>query len=304
VSPVSLQKSARLPMLVTWLIFWGLPFPGFAETRVVDDFGHDVVLSKPAQRIISLAPHNTENLFSAGAGHKIVGVVEYSDYPPQALEIQSVGSYIQFNLELIVSLEPDLIVAWQNGNNRESLERLESLGFTVYYSEPRTFQDILDNIVELAQLAGTADKMAPGVNDFAGEIRSLQQQYENKSGLDVFYQVWTDPLMTLNGDHFITRVLDLCGADNLFADLPIIAPRVSIESVIEANPDVIVTGMVDGLKPDMSLWDDWQTIKAVHNKSYIFVDSDVMHRHTLRMLEGISGFCQSLDAIRQNQGDG
>ncbi len=294
------KAQARLPYLVAWLFIGVLPASGYSEITVTDDFDRQVTVPGPARKIISLAPHNTENLFSAGAGENIRGVVEYSDYPPRARDIQSVGSYIQFNLEVILSLDPDLIVAWQNGNNRESLERLESLGFTVYYSEPRTFDAILENIVELATLAGTTGKMEPSVQHISAELDGLEKKYSNRSRIDVFYQVWTDPLMTLNGDHFISRVLDLCGADNLFAELPIIAPRVSIESVIDANPDVIVTGMVDGIKPDMSIWDQWQTIKAVRDSSYIFVDSDVMHRHTLRMLRGIRGFCESIDQIRKN----
>ena len=293
------KAQARLPYLVAWLFIGVLPASGYSEITVTDDFGRQVTVPGPARKIISLAPHNTENLFSAGAGENIIGVVEYSDYPPRARDIQSVGSYIQFNLEVILSLDPDLIVAWQNGNNRESLERLESLGFTVYYSEPRTFDAILENIVELATLAGTTGKMEPSVQHISAELDGLAQKYSDRSRVDVFYQVWTDPLMTLNGDHFISRVLDLCGADNLFAELPIIAPRVSIESVIEANPDAIVTGMVDGIKPDMSIWDQWQTIKAVRDSSYIFVDSDVMHRHTLRMLRGIRGVCESIDQVRK-----
>ena len=303
----SIEKQGRLSVMVIGLfLFWFIGIAGADaaaadsddDISVVDDFGKVVVLKTPAQRIISFAPHNTENLFSAGAGDKVVGVVEYSDYPPKANDIQSVGSYIQFNLEVILALKPDLIVAWKNGNNKEALERIERFGIPIYYSEPRSFQDIIDNILELAMLAGTENNVDPSINNLAEDLLALKHLYENKEVIDVFYQVWRDPLMTLNGDHFVSRVLELCGARNLFSHLPIIAPRVSMEAVIQSNPDVIITGLTEGLAPDMSMWEKWMSVKAVKNDHYIFVESDTMHRHTLRMLNGIADFCKKIDGIR------
>ena len=270
--------------------------------EVLDDSGRTVTLSSPAERIISLAPHNTENLFSAGAGGKVVGVVEYSDYPPSAQRIASVGSHVEFNLEVILALEPDLIVAWRSGNNNDSLQQIERFGIPVYYSEPRSFSDIVENIKELAKLSGTEHLQDPDLEEVLNKIEFTRNAYANQSEPDVFYQVWTDPLMTLNGEHLISRVLEVCGARHLFAELPIIAPRISIEAVVDANPDIIATGMVDQKKPDMSLWDKWETVSAVKNGRFIFVDSDVMHRHTLRMLKGITGFCEQLNAVREDLG--
>ena len=268
--------------------------------EVLDDSGHSVTLSAPAERIISLAPHNTENLFSAGAGNKVVGVVEYSDYPPIAQKITSVGSHVEFNLEAILALEPDLIVAWRSGNNSDALQQIERFGIPVYYSEPRSFSDIVKNIQELARLSGTEHLQDPDLDGILTEIESARSTYAQQPALSVFYQVWTDPLMTLNGDHLISRVLDVCGAQHLFAELPIIAPRISIEAVVDANPDVIATGMVDQKKPDMSIWDKWETVSAVKNSHFVFVDSDVMHRHTLRMLRGVTGFCDQLHSVRED----
>ncbi len=275
------------------------PVAATAEIRVTDDFGREVVLDRPARRILSLAPHNTENLFSAGAGRFVVGVVEFSDYPPEAESIPSVGSYVQFNLEAVVGLDPDLVVAWQGGSNAGAMEQLERLGMTIYFSEPRTFEDVADNIRDLAILAGTQRRMDPRVETVGAEIQAAEAAYRDRPVLDIFYQVWSEPLMTLNGEHFISRILEVCGARNLFADLDIIAPRVSVEAVIQANPDVIITGLVDGIRPDMSRWSKWPMVKAVAGENFLFVDSDVMHRHTLRMLEGIPGFCEDLDNFRQ-----
>lgn len=269
-----------------------------AEIRVVDDFGRDVVLAEPARRILSLAPHTTENLFSAGAGDRVVGVVEYSDYPPAAVALPSVGSAAHFNLEAAIALEPELVVAWRSSSNGEALERLERHGITVYYSEPRTFDGVMQNIRELAMLAGTEDAVDPRLDRAREGIAEARERYADRPVLDVFYQVWSEPLITLNGEHFISRILETCGARNLFADLAIIAPRVSMEAVIEANPDIIVTGLRAGAPPDMSFWRKWTMVKAVKRDRFLYVDSDVMHRHTLRMLLGIPQFCAQLDTAR------
>ena len=267
--------------------------------EVTDNFDRIITLEKPANRIISLAPHTTENLFSAGAGDRIIAVVEYSDYPEAANALPSLGSYAQFSIETIVSMQPDLIVAWRGGNNGEALDQLERLGMTIYYSEPRSFDDILVNIRNFSKLADSEDKMDPSVNQIMETITKNRKQFQDRSPVTVFYQVWSDPLMTLNGEHFITHVLEVCGAVNLFAELPIIAPRVDIESVIAANPDAIVTGTNDDNPADMSMWHKWTSINAVKHNHFLFVDSDSMHRHTMRMLNSIEGFCRQIDTVRQ-----
>lgn len=268
-----------------------------SQITVTDDFGRVVTLPAPAARILSLAPHNTENLFSAGAGDKVVGGVEYSDYPPEARRIASVGNHAQINLEAVIALAPDLVVAWETGHNREALKKIVRLGFPVYYSEPRTFEDIIENIEELALLAGS--RARPPAARLREELAQVRARFGGRSVQTVFYQVWRDPLMTLNGEHFISRVLNLCGARNVFSHLPIIAPRLSVESVIQANPDIIIGGRVNGLEPDMSMWKKWTLVNAVANDHFLSVDASVMHRHTARMIMGIRELCEQIDGVRQ-----
>ena len=290
-----------------WVAASGLSFGPWvsdtagAEVRVVDDFGRDVVLGEPARRILSLAPHVTENLFTAGAGDRVVGVVDHSDFPPEAEKLPSLGSYVRFNIEAALALAPDLVVAWRSNSNGEMLDHLERHGITVYFSEPRTFDGVVENIRELALLAGTEDAVDPRLDQALGKIAEARDRFSDRPVLDVFYQIWSEPLITLNGEHFISRILEVCGARNLFADLPIIAPRVSLEAVIEANPDVIITGLRDGVRPDMSFWRKWTMVKAVDQDRFVYVDSDVMHRHTLRMLLGVPEFCTQVDAARRGE---
>ena len=210
------------------VVCWGLAVTkiGAAEVSVIDDAGRAVTLSSPVERIISLAPHNTENLFSAGAGSKIVGVVEHSDYPPAAEKIPSVGTHAQFNLEAIIALEPDLVVAWRSGNTSDALQQIERFGIPVYFSEPSSFADIVENIQEFALLSGVEQISDGELETVLQNIEAARANYAGQHPLDVFYQVWTDPLMTLNGEHLISRVLEVCGVRHLFADLPIIAPQI------------------------------------------------------------------------------
>lgn len=271
----------------------------WAEIRVVDDIGREVVLDKPASSIISLSPHTTENLFTAGAGHKIVGVVDYSDYPPQAKQIQLVGTHVQFNIESIVSLSPDLIVAWQSGNPKEAIQQLEELGFTTYVSQPYSVEDIVNNIKKLAVLAGTEEKLGPDLETSLQKVQELQADHQPKSRLSMFYQISTEPLITLSGKHIVSQSLEKCGAVNVFSEMPILAPHISIESIVDINPQVILAGLVDGRIPDMSFWEGWDSIQAVKQRNYVFVDPDVMFRPTLRMLKGILKFCEDLDQIRK-----
>ncbi len=281
-----------------WVLLLLFGQTAFARVEVMDDFNRLVMLESPATRIISLAPHNTENLYSAGLGGRIVGVDEFSRYPHSARDIQSVGSAVQLNIEAIIALNPDLIVVWQTVGNKEKLEKLEELGYTLYYSEPRSFEGIIKNIEDFATLGATTAQITPKPEQLRREIEEVKKQYSALAPQSVFYQIWSNPLMTLNGDHFISRVLEICGAHNIFSGLSIIAPRVSVEAVIQGNPDIIITGDASGAAQDISLWQPWQGISAVANQNYLLVNSSVMHRHTARMIMGIRELCQEIDRVR------
>ncbi len=267
---------------------------------MVDDFDRNVTLPTHAERILSLGPHITENLFSAGAGDKIIGVTAHSDYPPAANNIQSIGSaYAGINLEAVLSLKPDFIVAWQTAGNRDSLAKLIEWGFVLYYSEPRTFDDIIDNIRDFAKLAGTQNRIDPSPQALRDELASLREQFSQRETMRVFYQIWREPLITLNGAHYISRALELCGARNVFAKLPMIAPRVSVEAVLDAAPDIIIAGRGDGWTVDTALWRKWQSLPAVRYDGLLAVDGARMHRHTARMITGIRAMCEQIDAVRR-----
>ena len=283
--------------VVLCLILPNLSFA--ADIKVVDDTRQTIVLHHPAHRIISLAPNLTELLFAAGAGDAVVGVVQYSDYPEAAKKIDRVGSYNALDLEAILALKPDLIIAWQSGNPSFIIEKLKSLGLTVFLSEPHHFEDVASNLERIGRLSGKEQTAHKASITFLAEYKRLRMEYADRKKIKVFYQIWNRPLMTINGKHLISHVLELCGGENVFADLKTLAPSISLESVIVANPDAIITG---GLGNDRAGWlDDWRKwiqITAVKYDNLFLVNPDIVQRHTPRILLGVRQVCEKLDLAR------
>jgi iron complex transport system substrate-binding protein len=271
-----------------------------AAIDVVDDAGRPVHLAQPARRIISLSPHLTELLFSAGAGKQVVGVVSFSSYPPAARDITQVGDFQSLDLERIVSLHPDLIVSWQTGNHPGQIDKLRRLGFKVFVNEPRKLLDIPKTIIKLGKLAGT-DATAQQVADrFMQQYHRLQQQYQSRKPVRVFYQIWSDPLMTVNGEHLISDVIRLCGGKNVFADMESLAPEVSIESVLQRAPEAIVVGGGDELQQRwLEHWRHWPTLPAVRQDNLFQINPDLLQRHTVRILQGAETLCRDLERARR-----
>lgn len=270
-----------------------------AEIRLVDDKGETVVLREPARRIISLAPHVTELLYAAGAGERIVGTVEYSNYPEAARQIPRVGNNQLLDLERIVTLKPDLIVVWLHGNVQRQLDKLFKLGTPVFYNEPRRLGDIARSIEQLGQLAGTETVAAQAARAFAAREAELRARYAGRAPVRVFYQIWQKPLMTINGNHLISDVIRLCGGQNVFADLRPLVPVISTEAVLEADPEAIGTAIIDAKAQDgLDGWKKWPHLAAVAHNNFFTIHTDLISRHTPRILEGAQQMCAHLDAAR------
>ncbi|NND00852.1 MAG: cobalamin-binding protein [Gammaproteobacteria bacterium] len=268
---------------------------------VTDYTGKPVSLSRPAERIVALSPHLVENIFSAGAGDRLVGVVAYSDYPPVVKQIQQIGSNNLLNFEAIVALQPDLIVGWQSGNTKHSLNRLKDLGFALYIDEPKHLQDIARSVRDIGVLAGTSASAEAAAARFLSSLRQLQYQHRNLTPVTVFYQVWNQPLQTINDQHVISAAIKLCGGQNIYADQAIIAPVVNIESIIDRDPQVIIASGVSEQRPDwLDDWLRWPQLTAVKNKHLFFVPANHLQRHTLRMLSGVAAICEQLQQVRQH----
>ena len=196
--------------------------PAFAAISVTDDAGATVTLQRPAQRIVSLAPHVTELLFAAGGGARIVGTVAYSDYPPPARDIPHVGDNRSLDLERIAALKPDLVVVWRHGNAQKQIDRLRALGIPLFFSEPHRMSDIPRSIETLGTLLDTRASAHDAAQQFRQRVDMLRNRYASRPPVTVFYQVWEQPLMTLNGQHIFSDMLALCGGRNVFASEPLL----------------------------------------------------------------------------------
>ena len=269
---------------------------------VIDDTGVSVLLSQPAKRLVVLGPNLIESLYEIGAGDYILGASEYSDYPEAAKTIPRVGSHNTINFEMIISLAPDLILIWHSGFGAENVAKLRSLGLNVYASEPKTLDDIESLLNDLGQLTGLPESAAIAAAKYRNEFNRLQSSYSQKKTVSVFYQVWHEPMQTLNGDHVVNAVIELCGGKNVFASLPEIAPRVSIESVIAMNPDVIISSGSDNRDAKkLDFWQRWKMVSAVQNEQVYFINADSLVRHAPIILQGAQQLCDLLERSRLAQ---
>jgi iron complex transport system substrate-binding protein len=272
------------------------PGPAATELRLVDDEGATLVLRGPARRIVSIAPHLTELLFAAGAGDRVVAVSAWSDYPEAARRLPQVGDAVLLDLERIVALRPDVVVVWSNGSSPQQLQRLRAAGLPVYSSAARGLGHVATTLRAFGRLAGTTAAAEARAVAYEETLEQLRRTYAARAPLRVFYQIWSAPLMTINGAHPISEALALCGAQNVFSSLSQAVPQVEAEAVIAARPDAIVTGRLDPSQPDGL--DRWRGLAAMRRTPMFTVNPDRLHRATDRMAEGARELCTRLDALR------
>lgn len=267
---------------------------------VKDDAGKAVTLDKPAMRVISLAPHATELLFAAGGGERVVGAVNYSDYPEAAKRIPRIGSNREVDIERIMALRPDLIVAWMHGSSERQIELVRQLGVPVYLSDPQTLEGIPESLLRLAQLMGTEEAARPAAAGLRAQLAALRSRYAGRSTVRTFYQVWDKPLYTLSGKHIVTDALRLCGGENIFHALPITAPVVTLESVLQADPEAIF-GTAEKNYGGVNLWRQYPTMTAVRNANLFTVDGNLLNRAGPRMIAGAALMCEKLEQARRQR---
>ncbi|MGJ9419375.1 cobalamin-binding protein [Massilia sp. CMS3.1] len=266
---------------------------------VVDDSGKQVVLARPAQRVISMAPHVTELLFAAGGGARIIGAMNYSDFPEEARKIPLIGSNSQIDLERVIALKPDLLIVWQSGNTARQIAQLQGLGIPVFHSEPRSLETVASSLERFGRLLGSDGTAQAAAARFRAKIGALRTRYASRPPVSVFYQAWDNPLYTLNGEQIASDAIRLCGGRNIFAELKTIAPQVSVEAVVQRDPEAILGGkLYTPQDRGLSIWQPFHSMTAVRRKNLFTFDEQLLTRPGPRVVDGAATLCTRLEEAR------
>lgn len=292
-----------------WLTFAFAPVRGAGHhtepISFVDDAGQMIQVTTHARRIVALSPHITELLFFVGAESQVVGVAQASDFPESARRLPVVAQHNDIQLEALMRLKPDAVIAWGRGAANPKLDRLKALGVRVIYSDPQSPAAIADNMQWMAQLAGTEALAQPAIDAWRQRLQQIEAQRPAASEPRqddplVFYQVWDRPLMTVNRRHLIAQAIRLCGGRTLFADLPLQTPTVSTESVVRGNPDVILYTRDAAAKSDWGRdWFRWRSIRAVAANHVFELPPDLLVRAGPRFIDGVERVCQVMARVRE-----
>lgn len=268
-----------------------------AARDIQDDRGRKLQILSPAKRIISIAPHLTEIAFAAGVGDRLIAVSEYSDFPPEAKRLPRVGDGARVDIERILTLKPDLVLAWKSGNQAGDIAKLERLGVRVWVSEPSRLADIARLLRDVAVVAGDAPLGENAARTFEGELTRLRARADERRQHPqrVFYEIWHQPLLTVNGMHMISDAITLCGGKNVFADLPVLTPAVSLEAVLVASPQMVLGGgSANGAAEFKARWAS-VPLTALRKVPAHFIAPDAIQRQSPRVVEGVRAICRYIE---------
>jgi len=273
-----------------------------ATRSVTDDDGRAVTVRPPPLRIVSLSPGGTEMLFAAGAGPQVVATVEYSDVPPEAKQVPRIGDAVSIDLERLVRIHPDVVVAWPSGGNPAQRAKVAQLGIPVYEQQAQRLKDLAPSIRRLGALAGTETDAEAAARRIEARLAWLERTFAGaESGTrhpSVLLQVWNRPIYTVGGQHLMTDALELCGARNVFADLPEAGPVVDIEAVIARDPDIIIAAGPPGESAGwLADWKRFGALKAVKNGRLLAFEDQALSRLGPSFLDATEELCRAIARI-------
>lgn len=300
-----LGELRRLFIIPVLLCAWTV---GVAETRtgvketplssVRDDHGQDIRRSHFSHRIISLSPSITELVYAAGAGDKLVGADLYSNYPDAVKSVPRIGDASNLDLERIVALKPDLVIAWRSGSGAMDIRRLERLGLNVAATEASSLEDVPRLLRMIGKWAGTSTQAESAAQVYENELRYIRDSYAGREKIRVVQLIWRQPLMTVNGNHIISDIISICGGVNLFASAPTLTAVIGMENLLEAHPQAIVSSVSSQVDEREIRLESWIGGSAMEGSDVIFIHSDLIHRQTPRILQAVRKVCEGLEKIR------
>lgn len=296
-----LWRSAALIVLMSGVLPGILVCSSQAQSvQTTDARGTVIRLPQPAQRIITLTPHLTELAFAVDAGDRLVGVARFSRYPPQARRLLVISDAVQFDIERILTLRPDLVLAWQGGTPPEVINRLERIGMPVYVAGAARLEQIAQSMTAIAALSGTLSESAVARAAFSRGLRELRERRYSTAPVRVFYEIWSKPLMTVSNAHVISEIISLCGGINVFGDLQVLTPEVSREGLLAARPEIALGG--GSAESSSGFAARWSALPPpLGSVPAHHIAPDLIQQPTPRLLEGARLVCAHLDRVRADR---
>ncbi len=255
-----------------------------------------VQAAQAKERVISLAPHLTEMVYALGAGDQLVGVMRFSDYPAEAKKLPVIGDAYALNYEQIVAAKPTLVLAWKGGTPEKQIEKLRSLKLNVEVINTDTLKDIPHSMANIARKLN-APNASMSVNAlFERDLKTLQTRYLAAKPVKVFYEIWSQPLMTVGSKHPISEAIELCGGVNVFKDVAQPVPTVSREALLARKPQLLLSAAGDDIKPQKTAGETLFP-KLPHHT----INGDLISRMGPRFLQGVKQMCEAIEAVRVTQ---
>lgn len=251
-------------------------------------------------RVVTLAPNLTELVYAAGASSTLVGVSAYSNYPPAARELPIVGDAFMVDQEQLSVLQPDLLLVWESGTPAHVVEELRRIGYNVEAIRTRGLEDVANALRRIGELTGNTKTAQQVATAYTQDLRSLQEQHAAAENLRVFYQVSRRPLFTVNGEHYVSELLGLCGGENIFADLNDLAPTIDVEAVVERDPEVMLASSDDG-EGAFEEWERWPHVAANRYQNHFVMPADAIGRATPRLVVAAQAVCAALQEARERR---
>ena len=270
-----------------------------AGIRVLDDRKREVVLPAPARRAVTLAPHATELVYAAGAGDYLVGTIRGSDYPPAARDLPVIGDGTQPDPERVAAARPDLLIAWQAAAAEPLVRVMDKLGVPVFYSDPPTLAAIPGAVERMGALFGTEPQARAAARDLRARLDALTSRYAGRRPVRVFVQAGLDPIYTLNDSSIVSDALRACGGVNVFGQALVVAPQVTLESVLAARPEAVLAGVSrpEDTARNLAAWQALGLPAARQGHVY-GIDADALYRPGPRLLDAAETLCADLDRLR------
>jgi iron complex transport system substrate-binding protein len=239
-------------------------------------------------------------VYAAGAGETLVGVSAYSDYPPDVVDLPIVGDAFMIDQEQLALLKPDLLIVWQGGTPAHVVDELKSVGYNVEVIRTNSLSDVADAITRIGKLTGNENSASQSVTAYGKELEELAGAYGGREDISVFYQVSRRPLFTINGEHYVSELIALCGGSNVFADLNDLAPTIDVESVVERDPEVLMAS-TDAGDDAFEEWDRWPGIAANRYDNHFLMPADAIGRATPRLVQAARAVCMALEVARSRR---